>query len=215
MRSLLASNVKPYLSSGKRMVSPPLVTCTTSTAQIIESISRLLHIFLSQTESEKIKRLCVVSKINQKLFWKLIKGQRSTSQMNVDGNVLTDKIREMWDDHFESLGTPSNTSNFDNDFYHHVTTRVHGVLKTSMEDPSGVLCEPLEYEEVAHVCSRLKQGVASISIDYEHIRYTGQTLWKALFCLYRVFFESGSACQILKTRVILPLFKGKGAKVTN
>ena len=63
-----------------------------------------------------------------------------------------------------------------------------------IEDPSGALCEPLEHEEVAHVCSRLKLGVASISIDYEHIRYAGPPLWKALFCLYRGFFESGRVC---------------------
>ena len=29
------------------------------------------------------------------------------------------------------------------------------------------------------------------------------------------FFECGSVCQILKTRIILPLFKGKGAKANN
>ena len=111
----------------------------------------------------------------------------------VDGNLLTDKnkICEMWADHFESLGTPSDSSNFDNDFYHGVTTRVHDVLKTCIEDPSRALCDPLEYEEVAHVCLKLKPGVASISTDYEHIRYAGPPLWKALFCLYRVFFESG------------------------
>ena len=176
-----------------------------------------LRTFLNQIESEKIKRLCVASETDENLFWKLIKGQRSTSQMIaflVDGSFLTDrnKIREMWADHFESLGTPSDSSNFDNDFYHRVTTRVHNILKTCIEDPSGALCEPLQYEEVAHVCSRLKPGVASISIDYEHIRYAGPPLWKALFCLYRVFFESGSLCQILKIGIILPLFKGKGAK---
>ena len=41
-----------------------------------------------------------------------MKGQRSTSEMSaflVDGNLLTDKhkIREMWADHFESLGKHS------------------------------------------------------------------------------------------------------------
>ena len=135
----------------------------------------------------------------------------------VDGNLLPDKnkIREMWADHFESLGTPSDSSNFDNDFCHRVTTRVHDVLQTRIEDPSGALCESLEYEEVAHVWLRLKPGVANISIDYEHIRYAGPPPWKALFCLYRGFFESGSVCQILKTGIILPLFKRKGAKANN
>ena len=73
---------------------------------------RALRTFLNQIESEKIKRLCVASETDEKLFWKLIKGQRFTSQMSaflVDGNLLTDKrkISEMWADHFESLGTPS------------------------------------------------------------------------------------------------------------
>ena len=135
----------------------------------------------------------------------------------VDGKLLTDKnrIREMWTDHFESLGTPSDSSNFDNDFYHRVTTRVHDILKICIEDPSGALCKPLEYEEVAHVCSRLKPGVASISIDYEHIHYDCLPLWKAPFCLYRVFFESGSVCQIRKNLNHTALFKGKGAKANN
>ena len=93
-----------------------------------------------------MKRLCVASKTNEKLFWKLIKGQRSTSQMIaflVGGNLLTDrnKIREMWADRFESPDTPSNSSNFDNDFYHRVTTRVHDILKTCIENPSGALFE--------------------------------------------------------------------------
>ena len=87
----------------------------------------------------------------------------------------------MWADHFESLGTPSDSSKFDNGFCHRVTTRVQEILKTCIEDPSGALCEPLEYEEVAHVCSRLKLGVASISIDYEHIRYAGPHSGKLYF----------------------------------
>ena len=81
--------------------------------------------FLNQIQSEKIKRLCVASETDEKLFWKL---QRSTSQMNaffIDGNLLTykNKIREMWTDHFESLGTPSDSSNFDNDFYVSVNSK--------------------------------------------------------------------------------------------
>ena len=86
-----------------------------------------LRTFLNQIESEKIKRLCVASETDEKLFWKLINGQRSISQLNAllfDGNLLTDrnKIREMWADHFESLGTTSDSSNFDNEFCHLVTT---------------------------------------------------------------------------------------------
>ena len=86
----------------------------------------------------------------------------------VEANLLTDKskIREMWADHFKSY---FDSSTFDNEFCHRVTTRVHDILKTFTDDHSGALCKPLEYEEVAHVCSRLKPGVASISIEHMNI----------------------------------------------
>ena len=75
--------------------------------------------------------------------------------------------------------------------------------------------EPLSYEEVADVCSRLKLGVSGVSIDYEHIRYAGPSLWKLLFQLYQQFFKNFSISKSLKTGIILPLFNGKGAKANN
>ena len=55
------------------------------------------------------------------MFWKLLKGQRSTYQMSAflaENKLITDKylIREMWADHFEALGTPSVNVNFDGNF---------------------------------------------------------------------------------------------------
>ena len=46
-------------------------------------------------------------------------------------------------------------------------------------------------------------------------RFAGPPLWKHLFQLYKKFFENCSVCESLKTGVILPLFKGKGAKANN
>ena len=67
-------------------------------------------------------------------------------------------------------------------------------------------------EEVASVCSNLKPGVSGVSLDYEHIRFAGPTLWNHLFLLYRDFFQTHTVPENLKTGVILPLFKGKGNK---
>ena len=86
---------------------------------------------------------------------------------------------------------------------------------TFVYDPNGILCEPLEYEEVARVCSTLKLGVSGVEIDYEHIRYAGPPLWKLLYQLYQNYFDNFSVCDSLLTGVILPLFKGKGAKASN
>ena len=34
-----------------------------------------------------------------------------------------------------------------------------------------LLNEPLQYQEVFNVCSKLKSGVSGVLIDYEHIRF--------------------------------------------
>ena len=101
----------------------------------------------------------------------------------VEGKLLSDvnKIRDMWANHFEALGTPFASSNFDNDFYDRVTTRVQSIFINCAEDTSGVLNEPLQYEEVAKVCSRLKRWSSDVLIDYEHALFAGPPLWKHLF----------------------------------
>ena len=67
----------------------------------------------------------------------------------------------MWADHFEALLTPSENSNFDNDFFSTVThtDSVHETLVSYSDDPNGILCEPLKYEDISYVCSNLKSGV--------------------------------------------------------
>ena len=119
-----------------------------------------LRRFLNQTEADRIRKLCHAAESNEKLFWKLVKSQRSSSQMSaflVNGDLLTDKkaIRAMWADHFEALGTPSETATFDKGFFTKVTDSVREVFSTFVNDPNDILCEPLEYEEVARVCSTL------------------------------------------------------------
>ena len=61
----------------------------------------------------------------------------------------------------------------------------------------------------------MKLGVSGVEIDYEHIRFAGPPFWKLLFQLYQTFFNNFSVCDSLLTGVILPLFKGKGAKANN
>ena len=77
----------------------------------------------------------------------------------VDDNLLTDKdvIRDMWADHFEVLGTPSENDDFDSDFLTSVADTVQELLISFSNDPDGPLCVPLRYEEVAFVCSRLNR----------------------------------------------------------
>ena len=107
----------------------------------------------------------------------------------VNGELLTDKnkIRDMWADHFEALGSPSETETFDKDFFNKVSDSVRESLFSFLTDHGGVLSEPLEYKEIARVCSALKLGVSGVEIDYEHIRFVGPPFWKLLFQLYQTF----------------------------
>ena len=139
------------------------------------------------------------------------------SSFLVDGKSITDKkqIREMWAGHFEELGTPSENIQFDNDFFTRVTANVQDIFTSCTDDPSGVLSGPLQYEEVAQVCSQLKSGVCGVLIDYEHVKFVCPDLWILLQDVPQEFFESCMIPKSLKSGIILPLFKGKGAKANN
>ena len=99
-----------------------------------------LRISLNQCEADKITKLCNAAESNEKLFWKLIKSQRSSSQMStfvVNGELLTDKskIPDMWADHFEALGSPSETETFDKDFFDKGSNIVRESLFSFLTDP--------------------------------------------------------------------------------
>ena len=122
-----------------------------------------LRDFLNHLEADKIKNLCNAADCNEKLFWKLLKGQKSFSKMSaflVNGNLLTDRnvIRDMWADHFEALGAPTENEYFDNAFLSRVVSGVREIFDPCTNNPFGVLCEPLDYDEVVCACSKLKLG---------------------------------------------------------
>ena len=103
-----------------------------------------MRIFLNQCEADKITKLGNAAESNEKLFWKLIKSQRSSSQMSafvVNGELLTDKnkIRDMWVDHFEALGSISEIETFDKDFFNKVSDSVRESLFSFLTDPKSVL----------------------------------------------------------------------------
>ena len=171
--------------------------------------------FLNQLESDRVTKLCSVADSDEKLFWKLLKGQKSSSQMSaflVNGSLITDinEIRNMWADHFETLGTPSKSATYDNGFAAQVSAHVKETFEACLDDPWCILNEPLTYDEIASVCSKLKPGVCGFLLDYEHIRYAGPPLWNLLFILYQECFfqfsvpkniKKGLSCLCFRARV--------------
>ena len=178
-----------------------------------------LHNFLNHLEADIVKKLCVAAETDEKLFCKLLKAHRSSSQMSaflVNGAFTTEEndIRDMWADQLEAFGTPTASLNFDTEFANSISTHIQNIFQNCINDPTGALNEPLIYEEVAGVCLNLKPGVSGVSLDYD-VGYAGPLLWRLLFHLYQQLFENFSVSKFLKTGIILPLFKGKGAKANN
>ena len=124
----------------------------------------------------------------------------------VNGAFITEEtdIRDMWGDHFEVLGTPTVSLNFDNEFANSISTHIQNIFQSCINDPTGALNEPLTYEEVAGVCSNLKPGVS-----------VSHWITDMYVMLVPRFFENFSVSKSLKTGTILPLFTGKGAKANN
>ena len=59
----------------------------------------------------------------------------------VNGKLITDKnlIRNIWADHFESLGTISSNTNFDSKFLAKVADTVQELFVSFTDDPRGSL----------------------------------------------------------------------------
>ena len=141
--------------------------------------SRLaLRNFLNNLEVDRVKKLGAAAETDEKLFWKLLKGQRFSSHMSaflVNAAFITEEsgIRDMWADHFEVQGTPTVSLNFDNEFANSISTHIQNIFENCINNPTGALNEALTYEEVAGVCSDLKPGVSGVSLDNEHVGYAG------------------------------------------
>ena len=103
---------------------------------------------MNQIEIDKAAKLYNAAQANERLFWKLLKNQKSSSQMSsflVDGKMVTDQndIREMWAEHFRKLGTPSTNTNFDVAFLFRVSASVQEFVTSCKNDPFEDLNEPL------------------------------------------------------------------------
>ena len=69
----------------------------------------------------KSRNFAMQQNLMKKLFWKLLKGQGSSTQLSAflaEDRLITGRnlIQEIWVSYFETLGTLSNSENFDSNF---------------------------------------------------------------------------------------------------
>ena len=132
----------------------------------------------------------------------------------VDGKIITDKtdILNMWADHFETLGTPSDNITYDKSFFQKVSSRVEELFSIFSGNLEAILSEQLSYEEVFNICDNLKQGVMGMLFSYEHITFAGPELWFYLFRLYERYFSKCRMCSSIKSGQIYHFSKLKVLK---
>ena len=125
--------VRLPLSPGRKTIILMETKFAKIPVQNVESIVSNYGIFSINLKPKKITKLRNAAYTNEKLFWRLLKRQRTTSQMTaflIDGKIIADKkqILDMWADHFEALGTPSINARYDNDFFTRIATSVKDIL---------------------------------------------------------------------------------------
>ena len=112
-----------------------------------------LRKFLNQLEIDRVRKLCLAAETDEKTFWRLLRGQLSSSQISaflVNGSLIKENdIRNMWEDHFEASGTPTVNLNFDNEVAGLISTHVQNIFQNCTSDSTGALSGPLTYEEAA------------------------------------------------------------------
>ena len=162
----------------------------------------------------RISELCNASEVDEKLFWKLVKGNLPCSQFGsflIDGKFSScpDEILSMWFNHFKSLGMTDYNLNYDDAFQEYIEKQVFYKLLSNFSDPETTadINKPTEYEEVTSICQTLTTGTSGglCQTTYEHIKFGRPYLW---YKLYHSMFETGNRPSKF------PLFKGKGLKAS-
>ena len=85
--------VRLLSNHGKNINFLVMATSMTLTVRFVKS-TRHSYVNLNDVEIDKIKKLCSAADSDENSFWKLLKGQRSSSQMSaflVDGKLITEK----------------------------------------------------------------------------------------------------------------------------
>ena len=171
----------------------------------------------------RINELCTAIEVDESSFWKLIKGERSSTQFGsflVNGKLTNSPVEiiNMWFAHFKCLGSPSTQSHYDTMFCEFVTNTVVQKIASDFSNPSNPfdLNSPIEESEVVSVCQGLAGDTAGgiCQTTYEHIKFGGPSLWSVLYKLYCQMFESSAVPVESLVGMVLPLFKGKGLKAS-
>lgn len=172
---------------------------------------------------EKYNKIATAHKNDSKLFYKLIRQQRSNARNLVEeihyNNEIfddPDKISHAFRQYFESLATPGHNVEFDQQY------KVDAILNRILIDELFSMCpenseiQHITYEEMSDIICSLSTGKA-VDLDNlsaEHLKYGGEMVVDHLVAIVNFIFDSGCVPDILKCGSITPVIKkGKDPSV--
>ena len=169
-------------------------------------------------EDEQVAQAVKAANVDRGLFWRLVKkargssGNKTTGIRNKEGKVVNtiEDALGVWRSHFSSLGTPKDSSEYDNQHYDMVTREVEALNKSS--DSGRFLQQPFKSCEIRKAIGKLhKRKACGIDgISSEHLIYAGEGMVEALTLLYNHIIRLEYVPINLRRCIQIPLFKGKG-----
>ena len=152
---------------------------------------------------------------NQRLFFKLIRKQRSGPQIKLSRLFVNDvhlssenDIREGWAGYFEELSRPKNAETFDVEYKEQVEIDIKCIEQKcqAQQDESKL---DISHEHILEIVSKLKNGKSADenNITAESIKFGGTVLIDYLQILFTKIVSEKKIPEPFKCGVITPIYK--------
>ena len=168
-------------------------------------------------------KLMQASSEDDQLFFNIIRKHRRVhktegTELLVNGATVVNKeeVKEAWADHFESLATPANNVNFDEDFKKEIDEGMSTINSLLSNSPANI--SPISHEEVARAIGKLKRNKAADieGLCAEHILYGEAILIPHLTALFNSILLHAHIPPAMKKGYVVPIpKKGKDSRLTN
>ena len=176
---------------------------------------RIQSAMIRKEKQDEIMGACFT---DNSLFYKLIRKQRRTSQvqtneLEVNGTVYKDELLPGWTEHFCSLSQPLNDSHFDEEYNNQIKEEIKVI--TSLCDRIHSCHVPITTYEIEQAISRLKNRKAKdeTNLVSEHLKLGGNSLLRFLKLIINNIVMQKEIPDVLKSGILHPIHK-KGKPIT-
>ena len=183
-----------------------------------KAFHRRLSELSREFENAEILNAVKMAELDRNCFWRLIKkarkasGSTSIGIRNSEEKVVhgINEVLNVWKAHFEKLGTPKFSEEYDNNHYTVVTDRVRNLFENKGGDNPSY-ATPFTRREIHEAIMTLNGNKAPgfDNVTGEHIKYAGETIDEVLLLLYNSMMDLEYVPVCCRTGVQVPLYKGK------